>query len=240
MLRRTLGKLIPDYAILPLALTGINNFIAFNGGKLIQLITGIAPHDMTWEAVDSLFPFSPIWILAYIATFAFWIYQYVTVARESREQAYRLAAGDFTAKLICMIFFVLLPTTNVRPDAEGKGFFLFLTRFIYMVDTPRNLFPSIHCFVAWLGTRQLFEAKKLRHKLPVCILCVIGSLLVFASTLHTKQHVFVDVLGGIAVAEIGYLVARFTALPNLFRRLNERFMESKIFRFLTKYIVHYE
>lgn len=239
MLRHTIGKIIPDYAILPLALTGINNVIAFNGGKLIQLLTGIKPIDMT-GMMDDFFPFYPIWILAYIGTFAFWMYQYITVARESREQAYRLVAGDFVAKVICMLFFVLLPTTNVRPSAEGSGVFLFLTRFIYWVDSPRNLFPSIHCFVAWLGTRQMFEAKKIRHRALICTLCVLGSILVFLSTMHTKQHVFFDVIGGIAVAEIGFVTAKYTKLPNLFQAINERFLASKLYAFLTRYIVHYE
>lgn len=239
MLRRTIGKIIPNYAILPLALTGINNVLAFNGGKLIQALTGLAPTDMT-GIVDDLFPFRPIWILAYIGTFVFWTYQYITVARESREQAYRLVAGDALAKLICLLFFVFLPTTNVRPNAEGTGVFLFLTRFIYWADSPKNLFPSIHCFVAWLGTRQMFEAKKIHPKALICILCVIGSILVFLSTMHTKQHVFYDVLGGIAVAEIGFAAAKYTKLPNLFERLNNRFLFSKLYAFLTRYIVHYE
>ena len=34
------------------------------------------------------------------------------------------------------------------------------------------------------------------------------SLLVCASTVLVKQHVFVDILGGIAVAEIGLLLSR--------------------------------
>lgn len=238
MLRRTLGKIIPDYAILPLTLTGIHNIIAYNGAKLIQLLIGSEPVNLT-SSVDAFFPFQPIWILVYIGTFAFWTYQNITIARESREQAYRLVAADFVAKIICLFFFVLLPTTNIRPSAEGSGLFLFLTRFIYRVDSPRNLFPSIHCFVAWLGTRQLFETKKIRRKGLVCTLCVLGSILVFLSTLHTKQHVFVDVLGGIAVAEIGFAVAKYSKLPNLFRRMNERFMKTKLFSFLTNYVVQY-
>ena len=238
MLRRTLGKMIPDYAILPLTLTGIHNIIAYNGGKLIQFLIGIEPVNLT-SSIDAFFPFQPIWILAYIGTFAFWTYQNIMIARESREQAYRLVAADFVAKIICFLFFVFLPTTNIRPNAEGSGVFLFLTRFIYRVDSPRNLFPSIHCFVAWLGTRQLFEAKKIRRKGLVCTLCVLGSILVFLSTLHTKQHIFVDVISGIAVAEIGFAAAKFTKLPNLFRRMNERFMKTKLFSFLTKHVVQY-
>ena len=61
----------------------------------------------------------------------------------------------------------------------------------------------------------------------VSALCVVGSILVFLSTLFTKQHVIYDVLGGIAVAEIGYLAARWTKLPVLFERLNDRYKEQE-------------
>ena len=125
-----------------------------------------------------------------------------------------------------------MPTTNVRPEVEGTGFIPFLMRFIYWVDTPTNLFPSIHCFVAWLGTRYMFECKKLRHKGLTCVLCVIGSILVFLSTLHTKQHVLPDVVSGIIVAEIGWFTARFTKLPKVVERINEKFMKTRLCKIL--------
>ena len=232
MFRRTLRKIIPTYAILPLTLTGLMNLLAYQGAKLIQLFTGYADAlDMT-TAFDRATPFQPAWVLVYIGTFIFWIYQNTTVARESPKLAYRLAAADFVAKLICLVFFVVLPTTNFRPEVEGSGFIPFVMRFIYWIDTPTNLFPSIHCFVAWLGTRYIYECRSLRHRALTGVLCTIGTLLVFASTLFTKQHVLLDVISGIAVAEIGWLVARFTKLPNVLEDLNEKFMKTRLCKVL--------
>ena len=227
MLRKLLRKIIPTYAIFPLTLTGLANLIAYTGVKLLPLRPEIAPRDLT-GVVDGYFPFQPVWVLIYVGTFLFWIYQYTTVARESPQMAYRLAAGDFVAKVICMLFFLFFPTTNVRPEVTGSGFIPFVMRFIYWIDAPTNLFPSIHCFVAWMGTRYMFLTKKARPKALVCALCVIGSLLVFASTLFTKQHVFWDVLGGVTVAEIGFLTAKLTKLPAVVERLNEKFMKTKL------------
>lgn len=228
MFRRTLRKLIPTYTILPLMLTWLSNLLAYQGAKFIQLFTGYANAlDMT-TAWDRATPFQPAWVLVYIGTFVFWFYQYTTVARESPQMAYRMAMGDLVAKAICMVFFIVLPTTNVRPEVEGSGFIPFVMRFIYWIDTPTNLFPSIHCFVSWLGTRYIYECKSLRHRVQTSILCTIGSLLVFASTLFTKQHVLPDVISGVIVAEIGWLVARFTKLPNVLERLNEKFMKTRL------------
>lgn len=231
-MRKQIRRLIPSYAAFPLMMTGVMNIFAFQVPKLIQMFTDPAKmHDMT-TAFDAAWPFEPVWVCIYVATFAFWTYQNITVARESPEAANRLFAADFPAHLICFFFFVLYPTTNVRPEVTGTGFAAWLMRLIYWIDTPTNLFPSIHCFVAWLGTRYIYECKSLRHRALSNILCTIGSLLVFASTLFTRQHVLLDVVSGVAVAEIGWLVARFTKLPNVLERLNEKFMKTRLCAFL--------
>ena len=122
MLRRLLHKIVPPENSLPLAITGLMNLIAFSGPKLLQVLGWSLPmHDMT-AAFDRAFPFSPVWVFVYVAAFPFWIYQYSVVAKESRSLCYRLVAADFAAKVICLLFFVLLPTHNVRPPLETGGF----------------------------------------------------------------------------------------------------------------------
>lgn len=232
MFRKQLRRLIPNYAAFPLMMTGLMNLFAFQVPKVIQMLAPPSRmYDMT-TAFDLAVPFSPVWVLAYIGTFVFWTYQNVAVARESAEKAYRLAAADFTAKLICFLFYIIMPTTNVRPEVTGNAPTDWLMRFIYWIDTPTNLFPSIHCFVAWLGTRMMYDRKDCKHKTPICTLCTIGSLAVFLSTLFTKQHVIWDVVSGVAVAELGYLVARFTPLPQVFARIDRRLRTTRPGRFL--------
>ena len=114
MLRRLLHKIVPPENSLPLAITGLMNLIAFSGPKLLQVLGWSLPmHDMT-AAFDRAFPFSPVWVFVYVAAFPFWIYQYSVVAKESRSLRYRLVAADFAAKVICLLFFVLLPTQDLE------------------------------------------------------------------------------------------------------------------------------
>lgn len=231
MLRRFLQKFVPTYAVLPLALTGLVNLLSYTGAKWIQSVFHLDNTlDMTTKW-DALIPFEPLWMLPYLITFLFWFYLYTTVAKEGPEATYRLVAADCCGKLVCLIFFVVMPTTNVRPEVVGDGFIPFVVRFVYWIDAPRNLFPSLHCFIAWLGTRQMLEAKRPRHRVLVSVLCVIGSLIVFASTLFTKQHVLADVASGVALAELCFMVAKYSKLPNVIGRMNERFMTTKLCRF---------
>lgn len=228
MLRRLWRRFVPTYAILPLTITGITNLLSYQLAKVIQWIFGTGQlHDMTLS-IDNYFSFEPVWVLVYIASYLFWFLQYSAAARNGPETAYRLAVADAAAKLIGLIFFIALPTTNVRPAVEGTGVVPFLMRTIYFFDTPTNLFPSFHCFIAWLGTRYIFRCKYWKHKGLICTLCVIGSVLVFLSTLYTKQHVFLDILGGIALAELGYFIGQHTSFYKRIERMNRRFLKTKL------------
>lgn len=232
MLRRNWRRFIPIYAILPLLTTGLMNLFAYSVPKLLQLLFGSArTYDLT-EPFDLLVPFRPGWVWVYVATFLFWVYQYTTVARESPERACRLAAADFIAKLVCFLCFVITPTVNVRPEVTVGGLTGLLMRFIFWIDTPTNLFPSIHCFVSWLGTRCLYDTKNLRHPVFTRLACTVGTLLVFLSTLFIKQHVLWDVFAGVAVAEYGYLIAKYSPITKLFGKLDRRFMGTRMVEIL--------
>ncbi|MGN0518038.1 MAG: hypothetical protein ACI4II_04880 [Acutalibacteraceae bacterium] len=230
MIRRTYRRIIPIHAIFPLHLTLISFLISYYGSKFFNFLSSPQKMlDMT-TAWDKLFPFCPEWAIIYIGAFFFWMYQYTMIARESPEKACKLATADFTAKIICFCFFIFMPTTNVRPNVDGDGFILGFMRLIYLIDSPNNLFPSMHCFVSWLGTRYMYECKLIKHRFLICTLCTVGTILVFVSTLLVRQHVILDVISGVAVAEIGYLIARFTKLPQVISALNERFMKTSFCR----------
>lgn len=232
-MRKILGRIFPTYTVLPLLLTACSMLCSYQAAKVVQMIFGFHnPQDLTLS-FDLQTPFAPGWGWVYIASYIFWIYLYVTTARESIEAACKLAVADFAGKMICLAFFLAFPTTNVRPSVEGTGLTALLIRIIYKMDTPTNLFPSIHCFIAWLGMRYVLTAKNLKHKAIHGVISVSGTLLVFASTLFTKQHVILDVFGGIAVAEIGLLIARFSPLADLLKKWNVKFTYSKIGKFFS-------
>lgn len=227
LFRKTLRKIIPSHAIFPLILTGVSLAMSFGLAKVIQAFVSFNYRDISMS-VDLFFSFRPEWVLIYVGSYVFWFLTFTSVARESPRKACFLAAADMASKFLCLLFFVFLPTTNIRPEFEVKDFFTFGMNVIYSADTPTNLFPSMHCSIAWMGTVLLFRSGNLKHKIPVCIFSLIFCILIFLSTLYTKQHVVVDVIGGILVAELGLLLARFTPLTLWIERLNERFMKTKL------------
>jgi len=100
---------------------------------------------------------------------------------------------------LCGAVFFVFPTIYPRPEyPEINNLLLYFPMyFVGKVDQPTNCFPSMHvaltCVFAW-GARHL---GKRAH-----IFFWIWAVAIFISTLTTKQHYFVDILGGLVVAAI--------------------------------------
>ena len=145
--------------------------------------------------LDTALPFLAPFVLFYVLAFVQWGLNYLLIARDSKELCYRFAFGNIIAKLICLFFFVFLPTTLTRPEVTGTDLCSRLVRLI----------PSIHCLESWCCIRASFLLKKSNRTYQTATL--IMSLGVFASTLFIKQHVIADVFGGIVVFEAGFRLA---------------------------------
>ena len=109
----------------------------------------------------------------------------------------------------------------------GGGLWNQAALWLYSIDAADNLFPSIHCLVSWfcyLGIRGRKEIPRWYQRVSMVI-----AILVFASTLLTKQHVIVDVAGGILLADFCFFIGRKTDLYRIYERFGSR-IEQKIRR----------
>lgn len=202
-MKKWIQKLLPDYAIRPLILALAANFIIYFG--VSQLRDHLTFHSLALP-VDDRIPFFAPFIIFYILAYVQWIINYLLIAREGKAFCYHFIYGDVISKLFCLVFFLFFPTTLVRPEVTGHSICDHLVRLVYQIDAPVNLFPSIHCLESWCCIHAALRMKKTpRWYLPITI---VMSFCVFASTLLVKQHVFVDIFGGILVFEAGYYLAR--------------------------------
>ena len=153
--------------------------------------------------LDRAIPLVPWTIVIYFGCFVFWALHLMWLAWRNDAVTRWFYTADFLSKLLCLVFFLLLPTVMHRPEVEGTGFWSDAIRFLYQIDKPYNLFPSIHCMVSWLCWISVRQEKgwyrwfALAAAIAICI-----------STLTTRQHVLLDVFGGIAAAELSWLAAK--------------------------------
>ena len=193
-MKRDERRKFPYYGILPLILTLTANFIAYFGTR---------PFTSSWKhynietMLDQQIPVIPWTIVIYFGCYLVWIVNYLIMA-----------------------FYLLLPTTNVRPSIPEQGFWNQMLALLYQMDAADNLFPSIHCLNSWF----CYIAVRGRREIPRWYqrFSFWAALAVFVSTLTTKQHVIADVIGGALLAEVTWQIAGRTHLGAWYGMILER------------------
>ena len=212
--QKILAGMIPEYSLFPLILAFSFNMAVYTGARLIA---GGWPHYNIESKLDRALPFWPPAAAVYLGCYLFWIANYILIARQKKEEVCRFFWSDFLSRIVCFVFFLVFPTTNIRPFVEPEGFWNQVMCWLYSIDAADNLFPSIHCLVSWfcyIGIRG-------KKDIPVWYrgFSLIMALMVCVSTLLTKQHVMVDVIGGVLLAEICFCIGKRKGVPNFYRRL---------------------
>lgn len=144
---------------------------------------------------------------------------------KKRRNYYHLCLTILTTNILCFIAFIYFPIPYPRPTISSPillanlnftDFFrltfeeinLLSVKTMYDIDSNLNTFPSLHivyAMIIYLGIRC--EYKNLSK------LFAINLILLYFSTLTTKQHFLVD---GIVGASLAFLVFKFW--ERLFRR----------------------
>ncbi len=211
---KKLEKWIPRHTYGPFALIAATIALAF---YVTRLFTTNGFHYDVSIPLDDKIPLVPEFIVVYILAYAQWVLVLLLASREGRDFYHRAASAELLGKLMAIPFFLFLPTRMLRPVIHGSGIFEELTKLIYFFDAPDNLFPSLHCMDSWFCLRLMVPMKKV----PGWAKWVNGvfTLLVIASVVLVKQHLFVDIFGGIAVAEAALFLARRFRLHRVLDRI---------------------
>ena len=209
------------YTVCALILALLANQISFQGGRLLAFWR--YHFDFT-TPLDLKVPFMPWTLLIYFGAFVFWAVSLYFCSRQDRAASDRLFCADVLTKIVSFLFFVLLPTTNVRPLVDGTGFFDAAMRFLYAVDRSDNLFPSIHCSMSWLCWIWM----RGRKEIPLFwrVFSFVFAVAICISTLTTRQHVLVDVFGGILLAEACYALAANAQIRGVYTSAMDRLLRT--------------
>jgi len=156
------------------------------------------------SALDDRIPVISAFIYPYVGAYFLWVAGFAYTISSSEYMARRFTAADIMCKAVCITVFIVYPCTLVQPGLdELHGIGAWLHRLIYISDQPINLLPSMHCYMSHLVVRPLLAGYFHDEiKRPMRIALYIFVVLIYMSTLFTKQHVFVDVVTGVALAEV--------------------------------------
>ena len=215
-LTEKIRSFVPRYAIIPLLICVIFNFSVYSGARLFYKDRYF--YDLT-SKFDNIFPIVPITVLIYLGSYFFWIVNYILICRLNKEHCYRFICADLIGKLVCFITYLSFPTTNIRPEITSTGVFWDMLQFVYNSDAANNLFPSIHCLVSWYCFVGLRNCKTIPSWYKYLSLFI--ALMICISTLTTRQHVIVDVFGGVLLAELSWQFSSRMQLNKAFKINNQ-------------------
>ncbi|WP_019910922.1 phosphatase PAP2 family protein [Paenibacillus sp. HW567] len=149
-------------------------------------------------SLDHLIPFVPVFIIPYLIWYPFITGVLVALAFKNRKMYFQTLIALCSGLIASYLFFAVFQTAIQRPDVHNEiGVLYRLIELVYRTDQPYNCFPSIHVLTSYLMLRGAREFGKINRWLIAGM-----SVLIILSTVLVKQHLVVDIVGGILVGEL--------------------------------------
>mgnify|MGYP000264298194 FL=1 len=147
---------------------------------------------------DDKIPFCPYFIIPYVMWYFFLIgtVVYFVLFCPGKKEYYQyigtLAVG---MTLFILVSYVYPNGQNLRPDLTGEsGIFISAVRFLYKIDTPTNIFPSIHVFNSVASCVALFQNERCRKNKVFTAAQTVLTVSIIMATMFLKQHCVSDVM----------------------------------------------
>lgn len=152
-------------------------------------------------AFDRAVPLKPSWALVYGSLYGFLILLPVLIVRQ-QEQIRRTVLAYLMVWTTAYVCFLVYPTVASRPaKVIGEGFGVWGLGLLYSADPPYNCFPSLHVAHSFVSALTCFRVNR-----GVGIAAALCASLIGISTLFTKQHYILDVIAGIFLACVAYVL----------------------------------
>lgn len=164
---------------------------------LINQLTADWPaHDLS-TPLDRAIPLQAAWELIYVSIY---FYMFIPVVYLRDQAVFRRAVFGFCLmQVICYAFFLGYPVGIDRPRLNDlqENFLHWGLALNYVLDQPRNLFPSLHLANAFMVSLLMQRAAP-----AIGWPALIWASLIGYSTLAAKHHFIADVIAGIGLALI--------------------------------------
>ena len=180
---------------------------------------------MIHSLADDKIPFCPYFIIPYVLWYFFLIGTviYFAVFCPSKKEYYQyLGTLGVGMTLFLLISYVYPNGQHLRPDlgSTGGGVFISVIRFLYKIDTPTNIFPSMHVFNATASCIALYQNERCRKNKLFTVSQIILTISIVLSTMFLKQHSVADVMTALILNILCYQLF-YRVLPARKERLAE-------------------
>jgi membrane-associated phospholipid phosphatase len=110
---------------------------------------------------------------------------------------------------------------DLRPVLADGNCFVQAVKYLYRIDTPTNVLPSIHVFNAVTCCVAICKNQVCRGRRPLMVGTVVLTALIVLATMFLKQHTVVDVALALILYGVCYRLV-YVAQPISKRKSTER------------------
>ncbi len=156
--------------------------------------------------IDDYIPFLEIFVVPYFLWFGYVALAIAYFFYKDVQDYYKLCIFLFVGMTVFLVVSTIYPNGHyLRPRVfERDNIFVTLVKGLYMVDTPTNLFPSIHVYNSIGVHLSVMHSEKLREKKWIRRSSFVVMVSIVASTMFLKQHSVFDVITGCIMAIVMY------------------------------------
>lgn len=158
---------------------------------------------------DRLIPFCEYFVVPYFLWF-FYIAAGVlwfALAEKDRSQYWALVTNLGIGMTLFLIVSLVYPNGHtLRPTyLHRDNIFMDMVRFLWTIDTPTNVLPSIHVFNSVAVHIAVAGSPTLREKHPWVVHCsLLLCIAIIAATMFLKQHTVIDVITALGLNIVCY------------------------------------
>lgn len=181
--------------------------------------------------VDDRIPFCEYFIIPYVIWYFFLIgtILYFTFSCSSNKEYYQFLGTLGVGMTVFLIVSYVYPNgQNLRPELTGDSIFIQAVQFLYKIDTPTNIFPSMHVFNATASCIALLQNKRCRKNKICSAGVVVLTISIILSTMFLKQHSIADVMTALILNIVCYQVF-YKIIPQSQEKLTEILTRREIF-----------
>lgn len=158
--------------------------------------------------LDDYIPFIEYFVVPYYLWFPYIAVTVITFIFLDKKDFYRLCITLGTGMTLFLLLSYLIPNGHdLRPlTFERDNVFTSLIKTMYSIDTPTNLFPSIHCYNSIMAHVAIRENETLKKRKLIRTSSFILCILIVLSTVFIKQHSIFDVFTALLLSIVMYLL----------------------------------
>lgn len=162
------------------------------------------------SSFDKMVPFCEYFVVPYFLWFfyiAFTVLWFMFKNKDQKEYLqliFNLGIGMTVFLLVSWIY----PNGHLlRPiEFPRENIFTDMVRFLYTIDTPTNVLPSIHVYNSIAAFIAIARCKALKNKRWVVWGTFVLTISIVAATMFLKQHTVVDVVLALAMNVVVYIL----------------------------------